>query len=432
MEELVQIELNDMPPLRQSLVETMGCPEFYVESKIKGREQPGGMESSRGTQVHHVLAQYASWCATKGVSQDLVAFDRFSHGVGHAAHKILAGMKDSYSVDAKHLLATELPMALDDNFMPTDVAEAIEGTVGDSGEPAAYQGTLDAVYVFRPQKRIEIHDAKSHPRPFDPDATLQGKMYSLFTFQHFPWVEEIEFRLIFVRFRNLSRSVTYTRQDLPALIDIVRSARARQQMLHDDFDAERPMPAIPGNYCQYCPKLSNRTCSIAEFNPAMQLSYEDRLKFMLWYKAFATSNTKVLKERVDATGRSIILKDYNGKIYKFGAEEKKSKVYPIFRADGKNGLLLDHRKQPVMPILDLLFDEIHSSPEDIGWMANLVISGTKLKQYLGTKRRVLLDQAVADVADEVTKVKMVVSKPLDAIPEEDDFDEDELDEDGEF
>lgn len=423
------VQIQNIPPLRQSTVEVMGCPLFYVESKIKGNEQPGGMESARGTQVHHVHAQYASWCATKGISQDLAAFDRFSQGVGHAAHKILVGMRDGLEIDHAHLLATELSMSLDDNFMPTDVVEAIEGTVGDSGEPAAYQGTLDAVYVFRKEKRIQIDDAKTHPRPFDPSTTLQGKMYSLFVFQHFPWVQEVRFRLIFVRYRNLFREVIYTRSDVPAMIEVVRSARARQRMIHDDYEANRAIEAIPGSHCQYCSLLSNRKCPIAEFNPAMQLSYEDRVKFALWYKAFATVNTKILKERVDATGRSVILKDYNGKIYKFGPEERVSKVYPIFRSNGRKGLEVDHRGKPVMPILDLLFDEIHASPEDIGWMANLSISGTKLKQYLGTKKRVLLDQAISDSADEITKVKMGVSKPLDALPDEDDFDDE--DEDGE-
>ncbi len=60
MNELVQIQLDDMPPLRQSTAETMSCPLFYVESKIRGNEQPGGMESARGTQVHDVHAKYAS------------------------------------------------------------------------------------------------------------------------------------------------------------------------------------------------------------------------------------------------------------------------------------------------------------------------------------------------------------------------------------
>lgn len=428
MPDLIQVELQDIPPLRQSTVEVMSCPVFYVESQIKRRPQPGGIESARGTQFHHAASRYTSYCAVKGVSQDLEAFDRFTEGVGHAAHKILVGMRESYTVDFTHLLATELSMALDDNFQPTDVVEAIEGTVGDSGEPSAYQGTPDAVYAFREQFLIQIDDFKTHPRPFEPAETLQGKMYSLFMFQHFPWVQEVRFRLIFVRYRNLFREVTYTRADVPAMIEVVRSARARQRMIHDMVEAGEAIEAIPGSHCQYCPLLSNRRCPISEFNPAMQLSYEDRLKFAIWYKVFSASNTKVLRERVDATGRSVFLKDYNGKIYKFGPEEKNSKVYPLFKGDGKT-LEVDHRGKPLMPIIDLLMDHFDTFPDDVGWMSKLEISGTKLKSYLGTKKRVLLDQAVSDSADDVTKVKMTVSKPLDAMPDEDEeFDEDGDDE----
>jgi hypothetical protein len=422
--ELVQI--SNIPPLRQSTEVVMACPEFYAEAFIHGRRQPGGIESTRGTQVHNALSRYASWCATKQTEQDLIAFDTFSEGVGAAAHKILIGVRETYLVDHQHLFATELMMSLDEKFMPTDIVETLEGISGDSGEEPAYQSTLDTLYVFREQYRINVDDFKTHARPYDPSETLQGKMYSLMVFQHFPWVQEVRFRLIFVRYRNLFREVTYTRSDVPALIESIKSARHRQKMLHVMSEAGDTLEAVSGGHCQWCPKLSNRTCSIAEYNPAMQLSYEARLKFLLWYKAFAASNTKVLRERVDATGRKIFLKDYNGKVYSFGPVPKKSKVYPVFKAEGK-GLETDHRGNPVMPILDLLFDHIHSFPDDTAWMANLAISGTKLKQYLNTKKRVLLDQAISDSAIDIERIKMEVSKPLDAVPDED-VDEDDEDE----
>lgn len=426
---LVQITTDEIPPLRQSTHDVMGCPTFYVEDFIHGNKQPGGLESARGTQVHNVASRYASWCAVKQVPQDLEAFDRFAEGVGLAAHSILVGMRESYVVDFAHLLATELSMSLDENFMPTDVVEAIEGTVGDSGEAAAYQGTLDVAFAYREQFLIQIDDYKSHPRPFDPSATLQGKMYSLFMFQHFPWVQEVRFRLIFVRYRNLFREVTYTRADVPAMIEVVKAARARQKMIHAMVEAGETIEAIPGNQCQYCSLLANRKCPISEFNPAMQLTYEDRLKFTIWYKAFSAINTKVLKERVDATGRSIILKDYNGKTYRFGPEERESATYPLFRAGEGKKLQVDHRGKPVMPIVDLLLDHFDTFPDDVDWMAKLEISGTKLKSYLGAKKRVLLDGAVKDVADKITKIKMTVSKPLDSVEDlEDEFDDEELEE----
>src|ERR1700677_2588296 len=119
MGNLVQIDLSDVPPLRQSTAEVMGCRTSYVETFIKGRKSPGGLESARGIQVHNALGRYASYCATEQVSQDLAAFQRFTEGVGLAAHKILAGVRDSYEVDYKTLFATELMMSLDENFQPT-------------------------------------------------------------------------------------------------------------------------------------------------------------------------------------------------------------------------------------------------------------------------------------------------------------------------
>ena len=44
MTDSIQIEV---PPLRQSFHDVMGCPQFYVTSIIKGRKQPGGMESAQ-------------------------------------------------------------------------------------------------------------------------------------------------------------------------------------------------------------------------------------------------------------------------------------------------------------------------------------------------------------------------------------------------
>ena len=229
---LVQIQPSPIPPLHQSTESMTACTLFYIESVIKGRKKPGGMESARGIQVHKVHADYASWCAHKGVDMDLDAFDRFAKGAGPMATKILVGMRDSYRVDYSHLLATEIPFSLDENFQPTDVPESIDGVSVDTGLPAHYQGTLDALYLFREECKGLIDDAKTHPRPYepsDPNKPLQGKMYSLFVLLHFPWIEEVTFRLVFVRFRNLIREVTYKREDIPALIESVKAARERQK-----------------------------------------------------------------------------------------------------------------------------------------------------------------------------------------------------------
>ena len=81
------VHIQPIPPLRQSTVETMSCPLFYVTVFIKGKKQPGGMELARGNQVHKTLADYAAWCAVKGVAMDLDAFDQVLTGSRDASRK---------------------------------------------------------------------------------------------------------------------------------------------------------------------------------------------------------------------------------------------------------------------------------------------------------------------------------------------------------
>lgn len=426
--DLVQITKSVIPPLRQSTQETMACPRFYSEVFIKGNKPPGGLEAARGVEIHKTMAAYLSHCARKSVGMDLDAFETFSHGAGPQAARILSGLRDGFTVDHEHLLSTELSMALDENFQPTDVSEELGGVSTDTGLPACYQGTLDGVYVFRSEAKVLVDDFKSHARAFEPSETMQAKMYATFIFQHFPWVQTVMFRLIFVRYKNLTRSVEYTREELPKLIEAIKAARERQKLIHIDFDAGKDVEVTSGAQCVYCPLLSNRQCPISEWNPQAQLEPVDRLKFLLWYSAFSKVNNKTLRDWVNGTGKNVVLKDYNGRAYVFGPVESESKVYPLFKPLAK-GIEIDGQGRPVMPIVELLTDYAYSTPDDTEWMGKLVISSTKLNSYLGTKRRAFLDQAVSDTADRVTKAPLKVSKPLDVAPDDE---EDEDTEEGEW
>lgn len=432
--ELVQIQKSPIPPLHQSTETMTSCVLFYIESVIKRRKKPGGMESARGKQVHKVHSDYASWCANKGVEMDLDAFDQFAKGVGPMASKILVGMRDSYKVDHSHLLATELTLALDENFQPTDIPDAVAGGVADSGLPPHFQGTLDTLYLFREECKALIDDSKTHPKPFepsDPDKALQGKMYSLFVLLHLSWIQEVTFRLVFVRFKNLTRFVTYKREDIPSLIESVKAARERQKMIHVNYDNKVEMEPTPGDHCFYCNLLSERSCPIGQLNENMQLTDEERLRFKIWDSVFGRINTKVLSAKVNATGRDVVVRDYNGKAYKFGPEPLESQVLPLFQATS-DGIVIDKEGNPSMPIVSLLMDYAHATPDDTEWLAKATISSSSISSYLKAKSRAFVHQAISDTAEKVTKVKMKVSKPLDAVPDEEPEDEDgEWSDDGE-
>ena len=414
--DLVQITKSPIPPWHQSTETLTSCPTFYATSVIRGRKQPGGMDSARGTQVHKTGAAIAAWCAHKGVSMDLDAFDRLSQGAGPAAAKILVGMRESYQCDYAHLLATELQMSLDENFQPTNVVDTLGGVAVDTGMPSCYSGTLDALYMFREEAKAQIDDLKSHFFPYDPDKTLQGKAYSLFVFQHFPWVEEVTFRLIFVRYKNLVRSQSFTRKEVPALMEAIKSARARQVMIHQMYDAGQEMDVFSGPHCNYCPLLSDNSCPIGQFNENMQLTWEDRAKFALWYPIFNKKNNATMKARVQETGKPITIKDFNGKVYQFKGWDSESKVYPLFQATA-DGIATDKEGNPIMPIISLLLDPTLIPLDDREWLGKLVISSTKVDGPLKTKKRVLAHQVITDAADKVPKVKFQ-AKEVDEIPDE--------------
>jgi hypothetical protein len=86
----------------------------------------------------------------------------------------------------------------------------------------------------------------------------------------------------------------------------------------------------------------------------------------------------------------------------------------------------------VMPIAELLQDHAFYSPADTEWLGNLVISGTKLENYLKSDKRApkraITHQAVKDAAETATKIVLKMSKPLDSMPDEfDDKNEDDDD-----
>jgi hypothetical protein len=416
----------------------MGCKKNYVTQIIEGRRNPGGVESMRGREIHHTMSLYLSHCARKGVAMDLTAFDEFAKGAGVLASKILVGVRDSYQTDHAHLFATEVKMHLDDDFNPTELTAELDGVCSDSGNKVSYEGTLDAIFPYREENRIVIDDFKSHPRPYNPsdaDKSMQGKEYSLFCFKHFSWAQEVKFRLVFVRFRSLVREVVYTREDIPSLIEAVRSLRARQKAIHEEYAAGGDIEATGNDGCFYCPLLSDRECPILRDNPNAQGEPSEWLSSALVYSAYAKVNNARMKAWVNTNGKPILLRDYNQKAFTYGPVESESKAYPLFQATA-DGIATDREGNPIMPIVSLLLDKTLVPPDDREWLNKLVISSTKMESPLKAKKRVLAHQVITDAADKVTKAPMKISKPLDAIPQEleesDDESEGEWGDDNEF
>lgn len=364
-----------IPPLRQSLVEVAACPHSYAFQVIEGNTMPSGLQSARGTEIHRVMAQYIKDCAAQRVSANWTLFDALAIGAGDEAAEILNGLRDSYEVDFDHVFDTEILLGYSD------------------GEGLECEGTLDNLLFGNPTL-AKIEDFKSHPRPFDP-TTFQSKLYPFLVFMNFPKVDEVIFELIFARYANCRRSVTWKREDLPMLRQHVMNARARQQDLYEKHAAgNEDLPAFPGNHCQYCPLLQSPTgCPISEFNPHATVTPEERARFAIWLNQVKHVNDQVLKDVVDASGRPIEVMDGNGRVTQIGFMPTEARQYPL----------------PM--VLEALDDWQDASGEDL--KPKLFVSSTKLNQYAGAKKRAVLDQYLQDHATLVTKPKFTISAPVD-------------------
>lgn len=356
-----------IPALRQSLSEVASCPKSYAVQVIDGKTMPGGLQSARGTEIHAVMSQYISHCATRKVVADWAKFDEFAIGAGSEAADILNGLRDSYQVDYEHVYDTEMYLGW--------AEDGIEA-----------EGTLD-VLLLDGGTRAKIEDFKSHPRPFDPD-TFQSKLYPWLVFKHFPDVEEVTFELVFVRYANCRRSVTYTRADMPTLTQHVINHRRRQLEIHDRYGAGETLAALPGNHCQYCPLLQKPTgCPIADFNAHATATPEERARFAVWLNQVKKVNDEVLKSIVDASGQPILIADGNGRPTQVGYVDHDSKQFPLLQ------------------VLPYLMEYRETTPNDIDWLDKLVIGSTQLKSYLKAKKRSFLHQCIED------RAMVVVSKP---------------------
>lgn len=371
----------------------MGCPHSYGLVFIQGLKPPDSLASTRGTEVHSILANYVTHCARHRVPADYAYLDALCNSVGQEAAEILETCRESFTVDWQNFYDAEVTFYLTADFAPADQHD----------ENAAYSGTLDTIYLMPGERVARIVDYKSHPRPFDP-TTFQAKLYSLMLFMHMPELTEIEFVLRFVRYPNVQKPIKFLRNDVPTLMEDVRRVRLRQK----DYHAADELPAIPGTHCTYCPAITDFSCPVAKLNPMTNLSPTERLAYRLWHDVANRANNQAMQQYVDGTGQSIEALDANGKSYSFGPVSRESTTYPLFAPDG-DGFKL--------PIVDALLDWQMSNPQDLiprkgskPWFLNLSIGATKLKSYLKTNKREIIHNAIKDLAITETKIQLKVTR----------------------
>lgn len=381
--------LTLVPPLRQSTAETMACPYSYAAQAIEGRATATTEPSYRGTEVHAVMRAYVKHCGERKVQADWAAFDQIAAAISPEAGRICDGMRDWFRVDFEHIIATEEKISLDSNFQPASTGVA------------AYQGTLDALYALNEIHAL-IRDYKSHPVPFEAD-TVQSVMYPVLVFQTLPWVQNVTFELVFVRYRNCMRAVTWSRADLPKMMAELSRYRERQLKMHLDYEASGidALPAIPHAGCHFCPLLQFGDCPVAELNPHTQ-SPEDLTHELLFLDKRREYVKSILKSAVQARSGPIVVRDDNGTELSYGAAPSESRAYPA---------------QTVLPVIQ----QWCTATGDHKFAESINLSSTTVSSKLDTLKRASLRHDVEPLMRKVTKVKLgLTTRNIgEAQPEED-------------
>lgn len=122
-----------MPPLSQSRYEDLACETLYIRKHVQGVRVGDSQPAVRGTEVHQLLAAYIDHLVRTRSSSDLETFDTLMTQIGADAKEALERFRSDHVFDPEKIAATELYIALDDNFHPMERCD---------GRLPEYEGTL--------------------------------------------------------------------------------------------------------------------------------------------------------------------------------------------------------------------------------------------------------------------------------------------------
>lgn len=352
-----------IPPLSQSRHERLACPASYVYSEVYDYRGLDNEDSILGNEVHAMLFNWAAhnWREKHSVT-DQIHLETMLHCASHESAEIVRHLLDNFTLDFSKIVALEKYM-----------------TGGDDLE-----GTPDVVLELAPN-HYRVTDYKNYHRIIEPD-TFQSKLYPVLIFLNYPEAKTVEFQMVFTRY-GCVRSVTYTRQDMPALMELIQASRTRQLAMHAN-PQQYEKEAVPGKQCIHCPLLRMRECPIDGRNP-MEMDPSERLQWQQYLKQAARANDLVLKE---LAMHGDIQATNNGKALKGGFVLKETKQYPM----GEALVLLNEWKQTTEGQDDLI--------------ADLHISRSALAAKLKAKKRAVLDQAMDDIAITEQRTEFEISE----------------------
>src|SRR5215469_2624512 len=129
----VENEKKSLPPLSQSRYGDMACETLYVRKHVHGLKFGESEPAARGTEIHQALASYIDHLVRTRRTTDLQVFDSLTGSVGAEAREVLEKFRNNHAFDPEKILATELHITLDQDFLPVEDSE-------DDGRTSEYRG----------------------------------------------------------------------------------------------------------------------------------------------------------------------------------------------------------------------------------------------------------------------------------------------------
>lgn len=371
------------PPLSQSRYQDMGCSLMYHSIHVR-KMRIESEASRRGSDVHAVVARYMDHLNITRQKTDYKKLQELSEDSGEEAREILGTFLETWFCDPEKIYDTELYIALDEDF---NVIEFHGQANREDPRPegAAYEATLDLV-IMDTDVDATIDDWKTFHQIVDAES-FQSKLYPLMLFCLNPKLKTVTFILNFVRYGDATRSVSYTREDVPKLKKIAERERRRQVDLETKSVGQ--LKATPGSHCIWCPILMTE-CPMKQINPFSNLTPEERVGFAIWMKSANKENNAHLKYFAAEKG-PIPYRDANGVLYEAGFVKGEKVTFPLIGS---------------VPILTKY---LNGNPGDKKFVQNLNISG--LATPLKAKKRGDLAGDMESVKETTTVTKFKIGQP---------------------
>lgn len=170
-----------------------------------------------------------------------------THSVPDEAVVIIQRDIETWSVNPASVFGSELFLSVDENFV--ELEREFGRTQGARSEKAMLSGTIDLLILDGSEARIV--DAKS-AYSATTISEEEAAIYCCLVFAHFPQIQSVVFLWDFVRLRAHKLS-SYTRDDLPAMKQIVRDLVDLRKEYARDLQANEQLPANPwSGMCAFC------------------------------------------------------------------------------------------------------------------------------------------------------------------------------------